>query len=253
MQIFYLGTHKPNWLWDERFRDTSLFVSHLTLRKYRTLKPAVCRRWALDSGGFSELSLRGRWTISPKEYVWAVLRYLAEIGNLDWAAIQDWMCEPFITKITGLSIEEHQKRTVRSYLDLKELAPEVTWLPVIQGYTKDDYLRCLDLYLQEGIDLTTFPLVGVGSICRRQATDEVLHILRALWVQGIKIHAFGLKKKGVEKCFDFIESSDSLAWSYHARRRPPLEGCLGGGHKNCANCADYALWWREKMIPQFLS
>ena len=40
--------------------------------------------------------------------------------------------------------------------------------------------------------------------------------------------------------------ADSLAWSYHARREPPLPGC--NTHKNCANCVRFALAWREETL-----
>jgi hypothetical protein len=36
-----------------------------------------------------------------------------------------------------------------------------------------DYLRCWNIYADAGIDLSTFPLVGVGSVCRRQNSDEI--------------------------------------------------------------------------------
>jgi hypothetical protein len=41
-------------------------------------------------------------------------------------------------------------------------------------------------------------------------------------------------------------NSNSLAWSYAARRRPPLPGCHG--HRNCANCPRYALAWRARAL-----
>jgi hypothetical protein len=53
-----------------------------------------------------------------------VRRYRDEIGCLDWAAPQDWMCEPFILAKTGLSVREY-RRTVASYLRLTELAPDL--------------------------------------------------------------------------------------------------------------------------------
>ncbi len=34
-------------------------------------------------------------------------RYRDEIGCLLWAAPQDWMCEPWITAKTGLTVAEH--------------------------------------------------------------------------------------------------------------------------------------------------
>ncbi len=239
--IFYLGVHRDNWL---KMTDVPLFVSHRVLRKRKTL-PKARGRWALDSGGFSELSLYGYWKTTPEEYAAAVMRYVVGIGNLDAASIQDWMCEPVMLKKTGKTIEEHQRLTIASYLRLRELAPAAPWMPVLQGWHLADYLRHLEMYAEAGVDLRAFPLVGVGSICRRQATDEAAEILRAIADRGIAVHAFGLKTLGVRQVASVIASSDSMAWSLNARKNPPLEGCT---HMNCANCLRYALRWRERVL-----
>jgi hypothetical protein len=85
--VFYLGTHQPHWLWNQA-ADFPLFVSHRTLRRYTTLRRST-HGWALDSGGFSEVSQFGEWRTSPREYVAAVARYDTEIGSLHWAAPQE--------------------------------------------------------------------------------------------------------------------------------------------------------------------
>lgn len=52
---FFLGTHKPHWL---RMPDSPpLFVSRHRLADYKT-PPVATTAWALDSGGFTELSIR---------------------------------------------------------------------------------------------------------------------------------------------------------------------------------------------------
>src|ERR1700728_2833528 len=56
--VFYLGAHQPHWLWRA---GVPLFVSHRQLARKRQLRPALAR-WALDSGGFTELSMHGAWT-----------------------------------------------------------------------------------------------------------------------------------------------------------------------------------------------
>jgi hypothetical protein len=66
-------------------------------------------RWALDSGGFTELSMHGRWTLSPRDYVAEVRSYVAALGRPDWIAPQDWMCEPWILEKTGGTVAEHQR------------------------------------------------------------------------------------------------------------------------------------------------
>jgi hypothetical protein len=59
------------------------------------------RAGALDSGGFTELRLHGGWRTTAAEYVTVVRRYRDQIGCLEWAAPQDWMCEPFMLAKTG--------------------------------------------------------------------------------------------------------------------------------------------------------
>jgi hypothetical protein len=129
-------------------------------------------------------------------------------------------------------------RTVQSYLDLTALAPAVPWAPVLQGFRVDDYLDCHERYVAAGVDLARAPVVGVGSICRRQGTREALEIIRTLSGYGLPLHGFGMKTLGLRKIAHLLASSDSMAWSYDARRSPPLEGHT---HKNCANCMEYAL------------
>ncbi len=239
--IFYLGTHKPAWL---TRTDVPLFVSRRSLCKYRSM-PKALGPWALDSGGFSELSLHGRYTVSPQWYAEEVLRWRVEVGQMEWAAVQDWMCEPFITARTGLSVQEHQRRTIQSYLDLHRLAPEAPWVPVLQGYHFQEYLDHVLQYERTGIRLGELPLVGLGSVCRRQDTDMVEGLIRVLHGEGIKLHGFGFKLKGLRRAAHKLASSDSMAWSFAARRHPPLPDCP---HRNCANCIKYALWWRDKAL-----
>ena len=135
---------------------------------------------------------------TAREYVALTRRYQAEIGSMDWAAPMDWMCEPFILEKTRSTVASHQRRTVRNYVGLMEMAPDVPWIPVLQGWHPSDYLRCIDLYAQYRIDLTKLPLVGVGSICRRQGEVRIALLLEQLAGCGLKLHGFGIKLKGLE-------------------------------------------------------
>lgn len=238
---FYLGTHNPAWLFSVAI---PWMVSRRRLVTYKRLRTAVAP-WVLDSGGFSELVLYGEWRTTPEQYVSEVRRYADEIGRLEWAAIQDWMCEPFMLKKTGLTLQEHQQRTVQSYLTLNELDDSLPWLPVLQGQTIFDYLTHVTMYDQAGIDLTRLPVVGLGSVCRRQATKEVHTIAGHLRSLGLQLHGFGVKTAGLDGLRHLLVSSDSLAWSFDARYSEPLPGHT---HRNCANCLDYALAWRERIM-----
>lgn len=347
---FYLGTHMPGWLGDERFAEVPLFVSHRALKGRKTL-PRALGSWALDGSGFSTVQIHGRWTFAAKEYAASVRRYRDEIGRLDWAAPMDWMCEPQVReglvkrrkpplcdacksagrtvlaspvrmrttavdgderptfrcevcnatvagkppqihvgrwrawaerqgnllraaiaeadrlKIdavvvfhgTGLSVDEHQERTVENFLELRRDAPDLRITPVLQGWTPWDYLRCLALYEKRGVNLRAEPLVGVGSVCRRQGTATGERIIRWLAEEGLRLHGFGFKIQGLQACHDALASADSMAWSFAARRDRPLPGHdqpgpgRPKGHINCANCPTAALLWRDKLLASLTS
>lgn len=237
---FFLGVHQPIWL--TRVPDIPLLVSHRRLGHRRTL-PRAITEWALDSGGFTELQLHGRWQTNEKDYVRAVRRYADEIGNLSWAAPQDWMCEPHILKRTGLTIREHQRRTVRNLVRLRDLAPELRWLPTLQGWTRSDYARCADLYDRAGIDLAAEPLVGIGTVCRRQSSADVERIMRAFAARNLNLHGFGIKITGLNRYAEALCSSDSMSWSRRGRYVP---GC-GPSHRTESNCLRFALSWYRQI------
>lgn len=247
--MFYLGVHQPQWLATAR---VPLFVSRRRFAGRKTF-PKAASRWALDSGAFTEIKDHGRWTVSPQAYADEVRAIAAGVGRMDWAAIQDWMCEPPMLKKTGLTVKDHQARTVESYITLKAIAPDMPWTPVLQGWAKDEYLDCVEQYAAAGVDLRALPLVGLGSVCRRQATGEFVAIVRALSCGlGLNLHGFGVKTLGLQQVADLLVSSDSMAWSVDARWKaaPGLDECVGKGHKNCANCLPYALDWRRRLLAK---
>jgi hypothetical protein len=231
---FWLGTHQPGWLGR---LGVPLFVSARRLRGRKSL-PRAAGPWALDSGGYSELTLNGGYPVTAARYAAEVVRWADEAGGMAWAAVQDWMCEPHVLARTGLTVVEHQRRTVASYLELRALGPGVPWVPVLQGWAHADYLRHVEDYAAAGVHLAALPLVGLGSVCRRQDTGMAAG-------GGLRLHLFGYKVAGLLRCGRYAASADSLAWSFAARRSPPLPGCT---HANCANCPRYALRWRERVL-----
>lgn len=242
---FFLGTHVLKHL--ER-TDVPLFVSRRTFAKRKSsLQPLG--EWALDSGGFTELSMFGKWTISANEYI-EELKRISRSPGLLWAAPQDYMCEPFIVEKTGLSVHEHQRRTVNNLIHLRSLNPPVHIIPVLQGFTLDEYKECFEMYESRGIDLREEAVVGLGSVCRRQSTNEIERIVSFFHSKDLRLHGFGVKITGLKLYGEMLESADSMAWSLGAR--------LSKSHcsihspapttKNCANCLTYALEWREKVL-----
>lgn len=248
---FYLTTHKRHWV---RLTDVPLFLKSEHFTAAREL-PAAIGPYAVDSGGFMELKDKGTWSRPPRQYVADLRRIWEHVGPYDWAAPQDWMCEDAIIHGgtfggqhfvgTHLSVAEHLRRTVANFLELRSLASDLRIIPVVQGRRVADYEHCLNLYDRAGVDLRREPVVGLGSVCRLQSTREGAAIVTAMAAHGLKLHGFGFKTLGLAKVGHLLASADSAAWSYHARRRPPISGHT---HKNCANCLPYALNWRTRVL-----
>lgn len=161
------------------------------------------------------------------------------------------MCEPAVLARTGRTVEDHQRRTIDNVKELLDRAPEVPWAPVIQGWTWGDYMRHADAYQAAGIDLSGFPAVGVGSVCRRQGTTRAGTVLACLQDTRAKLHGFGFKIRGLPLNVDYLTSADSLAWSFAARRKRSLPECVDD-HRSCQNCLRYALRWWHRVMTEVL-
>ena len=107
--MFWLGAHHARWL---ATTGVPLCVSRRTLATLRSL-PRAADEWFCDSGAFTQLSLRSTWNDVPvRQYAAELARFAVEIGRMAYAGPQDWMCEPHILAKTGLTVAEHQARTV---------------------------------------------------------------------------------------------------------------------------------------------
>jgi hypothetical protein len=255
--VFYLGAPMPSWLADS---DVPLYVSHNRLRGRKTL-PRARVGWGLDSGAYMIVKQHGGWPFTPQEYVAGVARYDVEIGNLEWAAPMDWPCEDDVLRATGLTITDHQRLTVENYRRCFDAwwdaNPEqlTGWghrtaefcpiMPVLQGRTRDDYLRHVDMYAAAGMRLEEWPVVGLGSVCRLQATREAEHVVREL-TPFLALHGFGVKLTGLARFGHRLESADSQAWSFAGKRLP---GCTPT-HQAENNCRRWALEWRGRALDR---
>jgi hypothetical protein len=70
--------------------------------------------WMLDSGVFTELARFGRYRDGVEVYAEQIKRWKT-CGQLLTAVSQDYMTEPFILEKTGVTVEEHQRLTIKRY------------------------------------------------------------------------------------------------------------------------------------------
>lgn len=244
---FYLGVPEPAWLNRDDLKGIPVFISHTRLRRVKNRLHHGKMPVAIDSGGFTEIDRHGRWQTTITEYLDAMYRYVEEIGTVEWMSPMDWMVEPWMVAKTGLTTQIHQELTTWNYCELKSIAPELPIIPVVQGWEREDYVRHREMYASAGVDLAAQPLVGVGSVCRRQHTDEAVDIFTDFAEAGINVHGFGVKVQGFARYRSVLASSDSMAWSLRARKRgrPISEDCT---HANCNYCPRFALEWRRCVL-----
>lgn len=263
---FYLGISEPRHL----VAPVPVCIAHHRLQRTTRWSRRDRGRppYMVDSGAYmalakipantprSELEEHGYWRTDPRDYALAIAEYHRWIGRPAMVGIQDWMCEAHIRARTGMTVAEHQALTVESYLELtarwnqhyrSELGDDA-FLPTLQGDETWQYVACIELYRKAGVDLLAGP-VGLGSVCRRQSTLEIVDIVTAVTaaVPGIRLHGFGVKTLGLSRIGHLLASSDSEAWSKAARHGQPLAACVGT-HRKCTACLDYALEWRTCLI-----
>jgi hypothetical protein len=178
------------------------------------------RQWIMDCAGFSTIMTHGDHVLSVADYAAQIRRWKTN-GRLLAAVAQDYMCEPQMLARTGLTIAEHQRRTIERYDELVAQRTGVYIMPVLQGWTPDDYVSHIR---QFGRRLRRRAWVGVGSICKRNKDPQaVVDILRAIHRErpDLRLHGFGLKKTALarEDVREHLETADSMSWSYSARKQ----------------------------------
>lgn len=229
MRTFFVGVHQPSdahklppAVTDDEGRpafEVGAFIARNRLKKRKSGFPV--RKWVLDSSAFSTILQFGGYPDEPEVYAAEIKRWSTN-GELLAAVTQDYMCEKEMLAITGMTVDEHQRLTIERYDRI--LACDlggVYLMAVLQGYAPEDYVRHLRMYagrIAEGA------WVGVGSVCKRNgdpaAIEEVLLAIKAER-PDLLLHGFGIKTTALGSGLvqELLETGDSMAWSYAARKQ----------------------------------
>ena len=213
---FYVGLHQPSDA--KHFKRFMVSVNRLKTKK-KDFKMAPDSEWIMDSGAFTELSRHGYYREDVKVYAEHVNRWKT-CGNMIVAVSQDYMCEDFILNKTGLTLREHQLRTVERYNKLINLT-DAPIMPVLQGYHPFDYAQHIQDY---GNLIIENAYVGVGSVCKRNTNPlSIEGVLNAIKNErpDLRLHGFGIKATSLKSksIVQNLHSSDSMAWCFAARRQ----------------------------------
>ncbi len=154
-------------------------------------------RIVLDSGGYAA-ARHGGFPFSPAEYV-------ERAAGWKWTAAMDW---------ASRDPTQRRPRTVDLWHQLAEHSHDL--VPVIQGSSPSDYVRCVEeMHPRPG-------LVGVGSLVGRPL-GSVVAIARAVFgalPSGSRLHLFGVKREQLDALLGWraLASIDSHSWHWQAYR-----------------------------------
>lgn len=217
---------RPSWMAGADFTSVSE-PSDTRIRTWErwnlsSLKNAAGLDVSLDSAGFVAMALHNGFPWSPEQYIFGLC------AAHPWTKFSslDQCVEPEIAP-NRHEVQERISKTINLNKTCQMLANDVgigdRMMPVIQGATADDYLRCFDaLESLIGDDRT----IGVGSMCRRKVAGEdgivsIVEKLHRHLPPGVRLHLFGLKSDGAECVADLddrIASIDSQAYGFRARK-----------------------------------
>lgn len=211
---FFVGLHQPC---SARHAQDVFISVHRLARRVRAFEVGD---WIMDSGAFSTILKYRGYPDAPEAYA-ALIRRWAGNGNLLAAVSQDYMCEPMMLALTGLTVADHQRMTIERYDAIAAAGTAGVYLmPVLQGYDPAEYVEHLRAY---GDRIPFGAWVGVGSVCKRNAQPSaVAAVLLAIKRErpDLRLHGFGVKVTALASGLvrQLLETADSMAWSFAARR-----------------------------------
>jgi len=171
----------------------------------------------MDSGAqqFYKKFKGGDYPYSERSYVDFALKLGANL-----IATLDLPLDILIPK-NKISIRKGILRTVYHGVKLFEIAEELSiqekLVPVLQGFNEpEQWLECLDLYKDHGIDSNIW---GVGSLCMAKSRHLIQSVLTKLRqaLRDKKLHVFGLSLDSLRIVHQLIDSFDTAVWIYWAK------------------------------------
>lgn len=195
-------------------------------RRFRIRRPPAehIASLCVDGGGFTAARRWGTYPWSPEQYA-DFIRAVARDVPLDFCAVLDYACERGVDRSVLATNRERIEVGLENERACREAAPDLPWLPVLQGDSLEE--RAYDLALRRREDLVPAEYAGVGSVCGRGAKGAREAIT---WLRGqlprVQFHGFGLHVHALRDpvVYDALRSWDSYSWTWPAapkKERPP--------------------------------
>jgi len=201
---------------DKKIEYPYVLISAATLwngRKFKSFNTHhSVKEIFLDSGGFSFFNKFGDYEFDFNQFI-----HLARKINADYVAVMDYPCEPEVNRSRLRTNYKRIDKTIENAIKLMDLADDINWVMVVQGYTTDEYLYSIDKIKEQ--DLLT-DLMAIGSLCVRKSVSsarDIILLVRENLPSRIKIHGFGVDLRFLRDyvVFNSLYSTDTAAWKWN--------------------------------------
>lgn len=209
--------------------------------------------FCIDSGGFTAARKWGKYPWTYRQYV-DFIREMSRDVPVQFAAVMDYACIPSNGKKSEINIDRI-KATIQNEIALRELAPDIPWLPILQGDNFEE--RSEDLELRRALNLLPTEYAGIGSLVGRgiqAAIDTVQFYANEL--PGLKFHGFGIPIKALDDpvVFATTKSWDTYSWSWgRGKRNMPEEYRKRENETHSAYTRRLAsFYWDRTVCPRLM-
>jgi len=216
--------------------------------------PSNVKTMCIDSGGFTAARRWGRYPWSVEQYV-EFIRAVSRDVPLDFCAILDYACEPSVDRSTLETNQERIVATIRNEARCYEAAPDLPWLPVLQGDTLEE--RSFDLAIRKEVGMLPAGYAGIGSICGRGAVAARRVVkFYADQLPGRVFHGFGMHICALDDdaVYAVVKSWDSYAWTW-GRGQKGVDRPAECYHRTGETWSSYTrrlaeFYWKETILPR---
>lgn len=168
----------------------------------------------VDSGGFTAARRWGRYPWSTEQYA-DFIRAISRDVPLAFCAIMDYACEPTVNRSILATNQQRIDATIENEQACRAAAPDLPWLPVLQGDNLAE--RAYDLSRRRETGLLPECYAGIGSVCGRGAVAarKVIQFY-AGQLFGMRYHAFGMHIGAMDDRVvpGALRSWDSYSWTW---------------------------------------
>lgn len=208
----------------------------------------------IDCGGFTAAKRWGKYPWTFQQYIDWIYEESRDV-KLDFCAIMDYACEPGVNRSTYQTNIDRINQTIKNEASLIDLAPDLPWLPVLQGNTLKE--RAYDLNRRRELGQLPDSYAGIGSVCGRGAVGaiEAVRFYRRQ-LPGVEYHGFGMHIQALDRddVYFSIKSWDSYSWNWGRgvkdKDRPP-EYYRQPGETYTQHTFNLArLYWQNTIEPR---